>query len=178
MLSLSLLLLAIALARGLSFPLAGLFFGATFGPPAMYLVGQRALHPTTWRARWRRLFPLTLLGVGIAASNTRAVWLGLTRTGGEFRRTPKFRIERAGDSWRDKRYALPLDGTALAEAALAVLMALAAGLAVATRRYAMLPWALLFLLAYGTVFGLSVAHHIRRPAKTAKGVALHALDAP
>jgi cellulose synthase/poly-beta-1,6-N-acetylglucosamine synthase-like glycosyltransferase len=180
MLALSILLLPVVLASALPLPLATALFAATFGPPALYAVGQRVRHPEDWARRLWRLVPLTLIGVGVAVSNTRAVALGLTRRGGEFRRTPKFRIERAGDSWRDKRYALPVDASVLGEAALCLVMVATVAVALATRRYAALPWALLFLASYGTVLGLSLRHHIRpkRASAAGKGVAAAAVEAP
>ena len=162
MLALTLLLLPMVLTGRVPILLAGVLFGATFGPPTMYLAAQRALHPTTWRRRAWRLVPLTLLGIGIAASNTSAVLSGLVTRGGEFRRTPKFRLESRADSWRDKTYALGIDATTLVEGALAILMLVTAAIGIATRNYAVLPWAILLAASYGVVFATSLAQRIRR----------------
>lgn len=160
MLALTLLLLPMVLAGRVPWILAGVLFGATFGPPAMYLAAQRALHPRGWHRRLWRLLPLTLLGIGIAASNTRAVVGGLFGRGGEFRRTPKFRLESRADSWHDKAYVLGVDGTTFAEGALALIMLSTAAVGALTRNHAVLPWAILLGASYGTVFVTALAQRM------------------
>lgn len=67
-------------------------------PNSLYIAGQRALYPKWWtRLYW--LPALTCVGIGIAASNSRAVFEALIGKRSEFVRTPK-----RGDRAR-KRYA-------------------------------------------------------------------------
>ena len=66
-----------------------LFALSTFGPSALYLTSQRVLYPD-WRSKVRWIPLLTLVGSGIALSNSKAVLEGLFSSGGEFVRTPKF----------------------------------------------------------------------------------------
>jgi hypothetical protein len=47
---------------------------------------------------------LMALGIGIGLNNTLAVFEGMLRRGGEFIRTPKYRIETGKDHWRNKGY--------------------------------------------------------------------------
>jgi cellulose synthase/poly-beta-1,6-N-acetylglucosamine synthase-like glycosyltransferase len=73
-----------------------LFFSATLGPSTLYVASQKALYPD-WRSRIRWIPLLTLVGTGIALSNSRAVFEGIFFSGGEFIRTPKFGVRRRGD---------------------------------------------------------------------------------
>ena len=56
--------------------------------------------------RLRYLPFMMLLGIGIAFSNTRAIWTALTDRSLEFVRTPKFGIAADGGAWLGKAYRL------------------------------------------------------------------------
>ena len=99
-------LLLLQVAPGAPLALLSLF---SFGPPLLYAVAQRKLHPADWWRRWSYLWLLTLLGSGLCLNNSVAVWQGLRGQGGDFLRTPKFRVEQAGDRWQKSSYRLPLD---------------------------------------------------------------------
>jgi len=130
---------------------------ASLGPPALYLMAQRALYPDWWR-RFSRFPFLVLMGTGIALNNTKAIWEAVVGKGSDFGRTPKFRVEGRGDRWKEKRYALPLDGVTLGEALLA-LYALAAIVVAAERgSYYAIPFLLLYGLGFGYVALLTVFH--------------------
>ncbi len=59
---------------------------------------------------------LGLIGFGISLSNTIAVAQGVFgRDSGVFTRTPKYRIERTIDTWRDKKYQIKIDKIVLLE---------------------------------------------------------------
>src|SRR5918992_793842 len=86
-----------------------LFVFSTFGPSSLYVASQRVLYPD-WRSRIRWIPLVTLVGTGIALSNSRAVVEGLFFSGGNFIRTPKFDIRRPGDLQNKLRsYWLKLD---------------------------------------------------------------------
>jgi cellulose synthase/poly-beta-1,6-N-acetylglucosamine synthase-like glycosyltransferase len=72
-----------------------IFFTVGFlAPSLMYFLSQLILYEGGWKRAW--VLPGMLpLGMGIAISNTRAVWQGLYSRSGEFVRTPK-RGERGG----------------------------------------------------------------------------------
>ena len=79
-----------------------LFLFATLGPSALYVASQKVLYPD-WRSRLRWIPLLTLIGTGIALSNSRAVLEGLLFSGGNFVRTPKYGIYRREElqgKWR------------------------------------------------------------------------------
>ena len=119
---------------------------AGLGPLAMSVVGQMALR-RDWPRRLLYLPALMLLGIGLAVANTQAAWLALAGGAGEFRRTPKAPAGAAG------AYAIPLDWTTWAEAALAV-YALVTGLLALTRAPGLAPMAFLYALAFGVTAAL------------------------
>ncbi|MBI2351550.1 MAG: glycosyltransferase [Deltaproteobacteria bacterium] len=73
-----------------------LFLFATLGPSALYVASQEVLYPD-WRSRILWIPLMTLIGTGIALSNSRAVLEGLLLSGGKFVRTPKYGTFRRED---------------------------------------------------------------------------------
>jgi cellulose synthase/poly-beta-1,6-N-acetylglucosamine synthase-like glycosyltransferase len=121
--------------------LAFLFLG-TFAPTAMYAVSQVQVARRPWR-KLIRLPLLSLLGVGIAVSNSRAVWQAVRGRKSEFVRTPK-----RGDT-DAQRYAAPVSRIARLEVLLGLYCLFSAAV------YARADHGLLavpFLLLYGFGF--------------------------
>jgi hypothetical protein len=129
-------------------PLIGM---TSFGPPLLYAAGQMRLHRRTWWQRWAWLPLLTLLGMGVCLNNTWAVWQGLRRNGGEFQRTPKFRVEHAGDGWRHSGYRLPLDRMLVGELLLMGYAVFAAVLIAQREGWLSAPFMLLYAASFGAV---------------------------
>lgn len=125
---------------------------ASVGPPLLYAVAQRRLHPQDWARRWAYLPLLTLLGTGLCLSNSLAVLQALLGRGGPFLRTPKFRVESSRDAWQGSAYALSVDPVWVGEFLL-LLYALAACAGAWNRGNL---WAIPFLLLYVAGFGLMV----------------------
>ena len=125
-----------------------LFAFSTFGPSSLYVASQRVLYPD-WRLRIRWIPLVTLVGTGIALSNSRAVVEGLLFSGGNFIRTPKFGIRRPGDLPNKLRsYWLKLDLLPPLELALGVYALLA--LTMASRTLGI--WISPFLFIYACGF--------------------------
>jgi len=135
---------------------------ATFGPPFLYFHAQKELYPQLWHRRLGRIFLLAVLGTGISWSNSRAVFAGLSNTGANFRRTPKFDIQHKSDRWDNKAYKIPLDATAGIELGLCVYSAIAAMLAYSKGLYITLPFMVLYALSYGYVGGLTFWQYWRQ----------------
>ncbi len=139
---------------------------ACLGPLLVYALAQQQLRPD-WPRRLRAAPLLVLIGIGIAWGNTRAIWRGLTRWGGAFVRTPKFRLEGKAGRWAESDYRLRADGAIVAEVALTIYALLTAAVALVTGHYGVVPFMLLDAAAFGTVAGLSWAqtriHHRPRP---------------
>ncbi len=146
------LLLAPASAQ---LPLSGLGL-VCLGPPLVYAISQQQLYPD-WGRRLRAFPLLVLIGIGIAWCNTRAVWRGLTRWGGTFARTPKFRLEGRAGRWADSSYRLKADASTVGEVMLALYALTTASVAYATGNYGMIPFLLLYAAAFGTVAGIGLA---------------------
>ncbi len=136
-------------------PLGGLGL-MCLGPLLVYAVSQQQLYPD-WGRRLRALPLLVLLGIGIAWCNTQAVWRGLTRWGGTFARTPKFRLERRADRWADSRYRLRAGSSTIGEVVLALYALATSFVAYAIGDYGMIPFLLLYAVAFGTVAGMGLA---------------------
>jgi cellulose synthase/poly-beta-1,6-N-acetylglucosamine synthase-like glycosyltransferase len=132
---------------------------ATFGPPFLYFHAQRELYPKSWTRRLGRIFLLAVLGTGISWSNSRAVFAGLSNTGANFRRTPKFDIKHKSDRWENKAYKIPLDATAIIELSLCIYSLIASGLSYSKGLYITFPFMVLYALSYGYVGGLTLWQH-------------------
>jgi len=80
----------------------------------------------------RALTACGLIGFGLSFCDTIAVFRGFFgRSSGVFLRTPKYKIEKQSDTWKDKKYRLPLSKTFYGEVtlvALAVLSTIAAAI--------------------------------------------------
>ena len=130
---------------------------AGLGAPILFGVAQRTLYGPIWLKHYRWMPLLALLGSGIALSNTRAVLEGLFgRLGGEFRRTPKFRLEGRQGTWRKSDYHLGVEWSALGELALSAYAILCCLVAIYQAQWFALPFLVLYVLAFGWVGGLSL----------------------
>ncbi len=134
--------------------LAGLGL-ASLGPPLLFSVAQIALY-RDWRRRLRYFPMLIVFAAGITWSTTRAVWAGLTRWGGIFRRTPKFRIEGKQGQWAGSVYRLLPDRSVIGELFLLAYAIAAIALAATRGQYGMIPFLLLYVVGYALVAGGSL----------------------
>ena len=125
-----------------------LFLMATLGSSSLYVASQRVLY-SDWRSRVRWIPLMTLVGTGIAVSNSRAVLEGLFFSGGNFVRTPKFGTLHPGDLRSKMRhYWLKMDLLPYLELAFGVYALLAFCTAVTTLWTFISP----FLLIYACGF--------------------------
>lgn len=134
----------------------GFLTPAAFGPSILYLAAQKELYPKDWWLRLDRVMLLSLFGTGLSLNNSRAVIEGLFNYGLNFRRTPKFNIQRPTDRWQDKHYKIPFDPMALGELALSLYGLLALGIAWRESLYTSLPYLVMYTLGYAYVGGLTL----------------------
>ena len=124
-------------------------------PLLFYATSQVAVY-RDWKRRLLALPLLTLVGTGMAWSNSRAVWQGLTRWGGVFTRTPKFRLEGRRGDWTHSRYRQARDGAVVGEIVLSLYALGTAAVAWATGNTGSVPFLLVYALAFGLVAGRSL----------------------
>jgi cellulose synthase/poly-beta-1,6-N-acetylglucosamine synthase-like glycosyltransferase len=114
---------------------------------AQVLLGRR------W---WSSLLPAMLcqvIGAGMSLTATLAM-LRATRPGGQFIRTPKHRIERRGQEWRDQAYVRVGDPRALGEAGLGL-----GAIALVPLAASMQQWLLAFFTSMFALGFLTLASH-------------------
>jgi cellulose synthase/poly-beta-1,6-N-acetylglucosamine synthase-like glycosyltransferase len=130
--------------------LVGWLWLASFGPPLLYAVAQARLH-RDWPRRMLYFPLLAVVTVGITWSTTCAVWKGFSGWGGQFLRTPKFKLEgRAGD-WSVSHYRLRPNAMVLGEIVLFFYAVATALAALSHREYGMIPFLLLYVIGFGLV---------------------------
>jgi hypothetical protein len=98
----------------------------SLSPWVGFVIGQRRRGRSWWYALPG--VPLQLMGAGMSLT-VLVAFLRALRPGGEFRRTPKYRIEARGQEWRDTAYVRAADAAALGEAALAAVAFVVAAVA-------------------------------------------------
>jgi cellulose synthase/poly-beta-1,6-N-acetylglucosamine synthase-like glycosyltransferase len=131
-----------------------LFLAATVSVLIFYAASQAGAGRG---ARPLALLPVLMAtGIGLSASNARAVLTGLARPGGTFVRTPKYALAAPGESWRGKRYRAARGRSVVLEGALTAYLGASIAFAVADGMWASLPFLWLFFQGYGFVFWLSV----------------------
>lgn len=160
---LMLLVTPILLATG---RMNSLFLGplgiVALGPPLIFIISQRELHPD-WRRRLLALPALIALGTGTAWSNARAVVSGLLNQQEEFKRTPKY-----ADHKHDSQYIVRPNANIYFELLLSVYAFGTAVLAVLTAP-GLAPYLLLYAFAFAVVayWGLRDFLEQRREARLA-----------
>lgn len=125
-----------------------------------YLYSQKDKHED-WKKRLF-LFPVFMAGsMGFAVNNSRAVLEGLFNKKSAFVRTPKYKIEKDGDKWTNKKYrsAKPkITFSIVLEIVLALYCFVGVGASLYFLEIAALPFQLLYSLGFGLVGLLSIRH--------------------
>jgi cellulose synthase/poly-beta-1,6-N-acetylglucosamine synthase-like glycosyltransferase len=143
--------------------LGTLFALSTSGPTGLYVYGERQLGPG-WRRRLCYLPFMMLLGIGIAFSNTRAIWSALTDRSLEFVRTPKFGIGTAGGAWRGKAYQLRGACEGLAELCLGLYALCGLWLLLHSTHYLIVPFLVIYTMGFTWVGSLTMLQAIPPPS--------------
>jgi len=124
-----------------------LFLAATASVLVFYLASQSAAG-LGWKAQVRYLPAVMGLGIGLSVNNARAVLSGLLQRGGTFHRTPKYRIERQGEDWLQKRYRSGRNVSLWIELTLALYFLSCFVYAVVHKMWISLPFLFLFVQGY------------------------------
>ena len=153
----------------------------SIGPPALYALAQRRLHPRDWLRRWAFLPFLMLLGMGLSLSNSVAAVQAVFGRGGVFLRTPKFRDETgeraAGpngrirpSAWQSSGYALGLEPVVGGELFLASYACASCFAAAAGGHWWSLPFLALYAGGYTLVAVVGLYESwLARPGRRARG---------
>jgi hypothetical protein len=121
-----------------------LFIGATLSVCSFYLMSQREIFGDDWRSRLKYLPAVLSVGIGLSVNNAKAVLEALLGIDSEFTRTPKHRVEKAGDDWRLKRYRGCVNFVAFVELALGAYFTAMAYYAAVNGIFGTLPFIFLF----------------------------------
>jgi cellulose synthase/poly-beta-1,6-N-acetylglucosamine synthase-like glycosyltransferase len=136
-----------------------LFAAATVSVVNFYFVSQREAYPD-WRKRVKDLPLVLAVGIGLAVNNTRAVFEGLFGAPGEFKRTPKYGIERNREGSRRRKYAESVAVQPLIELTLGLYFTGTVVYALANGIYGTLPFLMLFQFGYLYTGGLSLVQQL------------------
>jgi cellulose synthase/poly-beta-1,6-N-acetylglucosamine synthase-like glycosyltransferase len=139
-----------------------LFLAASLSVLAFYVSSQVA-RGGGWYREIKYLPGLMGLGIGLSVNNARAVLAGLRRQGGVFHRTPKYRIERRGEGWRDKCYRALPDRLVVVELLLALYLGACLVAAIGRGMWLSLPFLYLFFHGFTYVVVLNLLG--RRPGR-------------
>lgn len=122
----------------------------TMLPPVLYILGQMELH-RNWFRRILVYPVLMFLGIGITWNSTLAIIDGFLYWGGEFQRTPKFRLQGRHGSWQNSRYRVPIDKALPGEIIISLYVVAALIVAMQWRQTSIIPLNLIYLIGMGLV---------------------------
>jgi cellulose synthase/poly-beta-1,6-N-acetylglucosamine synthase-like glycosyltransferase len=87
---------------------------ATVGISFFYLCSQKETY-RNWKSRLLYLPMLMSVGIGLSVNNSKAVLEALFNKQTEFRRTPKYSIEKKRDGWHRKKYRVKMSSLMIIE---------------------------------------------------------------
>ena len=134
-----------------------IFLAATASVCAFYAFSQKEQFPATWKSKVKYIPAVLGIGIGISVNNALAVIEGLFGKPSEFTRTPKYRIEAADDSWKQKVYKGQASWVPYAELGLACYFTFASLYALAYGLVGTLPFISIFLWGFFYTAGMSLA---------------------
>jgi cellulose synthase/poly-beta-1,6-N-acetylglucosamine synthase-like glycosyltransferase len=124
-----------------------LFLSATFSVTFFYTCAQREIY-SDWKTRLRYI-PFNLaLGIGISVNNAKAVLEAIFRHHTEFKRTPKYAIEKKSDEWKNKKYTYQFNWVTFVELFLGIYFSLALSYVIEQQIYISIPFMILFQIGY------------------------------
>jgi cellulose synthase/poly-beta-1,6-N-acetylglucosamine synthase-like glycosyltransferase len=144
-----------------------LFAAATLSVVNFYAISQREAYPD-WRTRVKYLPVVMAIGIGLAVNNAKAVIEALFGDSGEFKRTPKYGIERRQDEWQGKKYHQSMPIQPLVELALGLYFTVTVLYALANGIYGTLPFLVLFQFGFLYMGLTSIVQQLRDEAMLVK----------
>jgi cellulose synthase/poly-beta-1,6-N-acetylglucosamine synthase-like glycosyltransferase len=144
-----------------------LFAAATLSVVNFYAISQREAY-ADWRTRVKYLPVVMAIGIGLAVNNAKAVIEALFGDAGEFKRTPKYGIERRQDEWQGKKYHQSMPIQPLVELALGLYFTVTVLYALANGIYGTLPFLVLFQFGFLYMGLMSIVQQLRDDAVLVK----------
>ncbi len=124
-----------------------LFCSATFSVTFFYTCAQKEAYPD-WKKRLRYI-PFNLaLGIGLSVNNAKAVLEALFNYSTEFKRTPKYAIEKNTDDWKTKKYTNQFNWVTFVELFLGIYFSIALSYVIEQGVYISIPFMVLFQIGY------------------------------
>ncbi len=149
-----------------------LCIGTTGSLAAFYAMAEAAQGRRRWDAL-KQLPALLALGAGLAPHLSKAVWEGMRSMSGEFVRTPKAGVTKAGVQRYAARADLPMIEVALALVSFGSVVA-----SVETGHWFATPFAMLFTFGYGYVASLVASEQLTRKKALLAAPALDSVPPP
>jgi len=134
-----------------------IFCAASLSVAVFYICAQRELYPKGWMKEILLLPMLLALGIGMALNNARAVLEAVFNRQSEFKRTPKYGIERKSQTWRSARYSPLKSLLPFLELAFAIYFTRFVVYAILARNYLSVPFLILFQAGFAYVACASMA---------------------
>lgn len=139
-----------------------LFLGATLSVCSFYFMSQKEVFGGGFWSRLKYLPAVLSVGIGLSVNNAKAVLEALLGIESDFSRTPKYRVEGAGDDWKQKRYRGNLSMVPFFELLLGLDFTAMAYYALANGIYFTLPFILLFQFGFLYTAALSLFQNVGR----------------
>ena len=124
-----------------------IFLIGTLSVLSFYVLSQKEIYGD-WFSRVKYLPMLMSLGIGLSVNNSKAVLEALFGYETDFKRTPKYCIEKNSDHWQHKKYRVGKSAVAIIELAFAAYFALTIAYAILNGFYFSVPFLLLFLFGF------------------------------
>jgi cellulose synthase/poly-beta-1,6-N-acetylglucosamine synthase-like glycosyltransferase len=128
---------------------------ATVGISFFYTCSQREAYKD-WKSRLIYLPMLMSLGIGLSVNNSKAVLEAFFNRKTEFKRTPKFRIEKKKDRWADKKYRGERNLLPIIELLLGIYFTFNIYFAYVNKIYVSIPFLMIFQVGFLYVGFLSI----------------------
>ncbi|GBD96207.1 MAG TPA: glycosyltransferase [Nitrospirae bacterium] len=128
---------------------------ATVGISFFYTCSQKEAYKD-WKSRLLYLPMLMSLGIGLSVNNSKAVLEAVFNKKTEFKRTPKFSIEKKRDRWLGKKYRGEINFVVVIELLLGIYFTFNVYFAYVNKIYISIPFLMMFQVGYFYVAFLSI----------------------
>ncbi len=128
---------------------------ATVGISFFYICSQKEAYKG-WKSRIFYLPMLMSLGIGLSVNNSKAVLGAIFNRQTEFKRTPKYKIEKKKDRWLGKKYRGEINFMVIIELLLGIYFTFNIYFAYINKIYVSIPFLMLFQVGYFYIAFLSI----------------------